>query len=612
MPKIRLQVIKFSTKRCGEEPNTISTKHLLKVLFAILIGLWVATGPLASAQTQSSEDTSTRPMPTQMPHHMGMNATDVIGDGNVSWRMPPMDAPMPPLPGIETAVPIVGPFLAMHDMDPSHFAEAVPSEIIEMKDGDIFNLSASLVRRTINDKTLLMYGYNGQYPGPLIKAEHGSTIIVNFTNNIELPTTVHWHGLRLDNRFDGVANVTQPAVEQGKSFTYELFFRDTGIYWYHPHMREDIQQDLGLYGNMLVTPPDPNYYGSVNHEEILILDDILMDEQGLIPWGYESPSHALMGRFGNVMLVNGATDYRLHVNRGEVVRFYLTNVANTRTFNIVFGNAPVKIVASDISKFEREEWVTSVVIAPAERYVVEVRFDQVGEIKLTNAIQAIDDFMGEFYDQILDLGTVIVSDRPVVKNLGKDFETLREHNDVIQDINMYRDAFNRPADRQLELTLRLTNLPLPIMRSLEFEAGLYSPPLEWNDAMPMMNWLSTGNQVEWILREPDTGHENMEIDWRFTVGDVVKIRIFNDPETLHPMNHPIHLHGQRYLVLSIDDVPNNNLVWKDTAIVPSGSTVDILADMTNPGKWMLHCHIAEHLQAGMMTMFTVSDTSSSQ
>jgi len=256
--------------------------------------------------------------------------------------------------------------------------------------------------------------------------------------------------------------------------------------------------------------------------------------------------------------------------------------------------------------------VTSVVIAPAERYVVEVRFDQVGEIKLTNAIQAIDDFMGEFYDQILDLGTVIVSDRPVVKNLGKDFEILREHNDVIENINLYRDAFNRPADRQLELTLRLTNLPLPIMRSLEFEAGLYSPPLEWNDAMPMMNWLSTADQVEWILREPDTGHENMEIDWRFTVGDVVKIRIFNDPETLHPMNHPIHLHGQRYLVLSIDDVPNNNLVWKDTAIVPSGSTVDILADMTNPGKWMLHCHIAEHLQAGMMTMFTVSDTSSSQ
>jgi FtsP/CotA-like multicopper oxidase with cupredoxin domain len=145
------------------------------------------------------------------------------------------------------------------------------------------------------------------------------------------------------------------------------------------------------------------------------------------------------------------------------------------------------------------------------------------------------------------------------------------------------------------------------MRALEFEAGLFSPPLEWNDAMPMMNWLSSTEQVQWILRDADTGRENMEIEWRFTVGDVVKIRIFNNPETIHPMNHPVHLHGQRYLVLSIDGVPNQNLVWKDTAIVPVGSVVDILADMDNPGTWMLHCHIAEHLEAGMMMSFSVNE-----
>ena len=548
-----------------------------------------------------------------MPEHMGhLMVTEVPGDGKVAWRMPPMDAPMPPLPGIEGAVPIVGPFLAMNDMDPSGFPEAKPGEIVEMRDGEILDLTASIVRRTINRQTLLMYGYNGQYPGPLIKAERGSTVIVNFTNEIEMPTTVHWHGLRLDNRFDGVPDVTQPPVRVGESFTYELFFRDTGIYWYHPHMREDIQQDLGLYGNMLVTPPEADYYGEVNREAVLILDDILMDDQGLIPWGDRAPSHALMGRFGNVLLINGATDYRLEIDKGEVVRFYLTNVANTRTFNMVFGGAPIKVVASDISKFEREEWVESVVIAPAERYVVEVRFDEAGEIELTNAIQAIDDFMGEFYHQIKSLGTVAVRDTPAAPDLAECFHTLRQYTDVVTDIDAYREAFDREVDRQLELSLRVTNLPLPIVRAMEFEAGLYAPPLEWNDAMPMMNWLSTAEQVEWILRDPDTGKENMDIDWRFTVGDVVKIRIFNDPETLHPMNHPIHLHGQRYLVLSIDGVPNDNLVWKDTAIVPVGSTVDILADMTNPGDWMLHCHIAEHLHAGMMTSFTVSDAAGNQ
>ena len=120
-------------------------------------------------------------------------------------------------------------------------------------------------------------------------------------------------------------------------------------------------------------------------------------------------------------------------------------------------------------------------------------------------------------------------------------------------------------------------------------------------------WLSSAEQIHWKLRDPDTGKENMDIEWSFEVGDVVKIRIYNDPETIHPMNHPFHVHGQRFLVIALDGVPNENLVWKDTAIVPVGTTMDILVDITNPGEWMAHCHIAEHLHAGMMTSFTVTE-----
>ena len=535
-------------------------------------------------------------------HHGG-------GSDPNAWRMPPHDFPMPPMPGLEDAVPIVGPFLP--GMDEDHldmFPEAKPAEIVDMKDGETMEMSASLVRRTINGKTFLMFGYNGQYPGPLIKAAKGSTVIVEFKNEIKMPTTVHWHGLRLDNRFDGVPDITQPAVKPGESFTYELFFRDTGIYWYHPHMREDVQQDLGLYGNMLVAPPEADYYNPVNREELLILDDILIDDIGLIPYGDRAVTHALMGRFGNVMLVNGVTDYQLSIARGEVVRFYLTNVANSRTFNVVFGGAKIKVIASDISKYEREVWVDSVVIAPAERYVVEVFFDEPGDLEITNSIQAIDEFRGEFKPRVDVLGRVTVSNEPVTQNLHESFFTLRENKDVQEDVDAYRKHFDKEVDHQLELILRIQDLPLPIVRAMQFESGLYAPPMEWNDAMPMMNWLSSAEQVHWILRDPDTGKENMDIHWEFKKGDVVKIRIFNDPKTIHPMNHPIHLHGQRFLVLSIDAVPNQNFVWKDTAIVPVSATMDILVDMSNPGEWMLHCHIAEHLHAGMMTSFTVSDT----
>ena len=515
-----------------------------------------------------------------------------------------MDANMPMLPGLEGAVPVVGPFMPGEGMAASMFPEARPSEVVSMADGDTLEISVSTVRRTIDGHEMIMFGYNGQYPGPLIQAPRDATLIIRVTNEIEMPTTIHWHGVRLDNRFDGVPGVSQAAIERGESFTYEVHVPDAGMYWYHPHVREDVQQDLGLFGNLLVTSPDPDYYGPAHREEVFVLDDILMDAQGALPWGDRAPTHALMGRFGNVMMVNGETDYRLDVQRGEVVRFFLTNVANSRTFNVTFGGARVKVVASDVGRFEREQWVGSVVIAPAERYVVDVRFDEPGEIAISNTIQAINHFRGEFYPHVDTLSLVTVADETAEASISSAFETLRSHDAVISDIDAFRPLFGRAPDYELETTVRILDLPQSIVLAMEADT-LYVPPMEWNDAMPMMNWLSTAEQVTWVLKDRRSGAENEDIDWRFAVGDVVKVRIFNTPDSFHPMNHPIHVHGQRFLVLSMDDVENENLVWKDTAIVPVGSTVDLLIEMSNPGEWMVHCHIAEHLHAGMMFSFTV-------
>ncbi|MDZ7715967.1 MAG: multicopper oxidase family protein [Balneolaceae bacterium] len=451
-----------------------------------------------------------------------------------------------------------------------------------------------------------MYGYNGQYPGPMMKVKTGATVHVTFNNEIEFPTTVHWHGLRLDNRFDGIPNVTQKPVKVGESFEYEVYFPDTGIYWYHPHVLEFIQQDLGLYGNMLVQPHREDYYSPVNHEQALILDDILIDEKGMLAYGKDAPTHALMGRFGNVMLVNGKTDYSLEVKKNDVIRFYVTNVANTRTFNMVFNGAKVKVVGSDVSKFEHEEFVQNVPIAVAERYIVEVHYEEPGSYAITNTIQAINHFRGEFYPKVDTLGMVHVSDEETDNSHVEEFNTLRENEDVKEDISQYEEYFDKPVDHRIDMTLSVDGLPLPIMQSMEIDT-MYVPHIEWNDSMPMMNWLSTGKQVKWILFDPETGNQNMDISWEFDKGDVVKLRVFNDPDSFHPMNHPFHIHGQRFLVLSIDGVPNSNLVWKDTATIPVGSTVDLLVDMSNPGDWMMHCHIAEHLESGMMFIFTVNE-----
>ena len=565
-----------------------------------LAGLFMVSAVLMAGST------SVRAQNHDMMDHSGHNMGMSMGDSLV-WQMPPMIMSMPMSADMMDDLPIVMPFLPGHGLDPAMYPEAKPSEIIDMADGDTLRMDASLVRRTLLGKDYVMMAYGGMYPGPLLRADRGAKVIVEFTNNIEMPTTVHWHGLRLDNAFDGVPGVTQPPVLTGETFTYELKFPDTGMYWYHPHMREDVQQDLGLYGNMLVDPVEEGFYGPVNREVPFIVDDILLDpNSGLTPYGESGPTHALMGRFGNVLLVNGTTDYKLAAKKGEVVRFYLTNVANTRTFNLVFGGAKIKIVASDVSKYEREQMVGSVVIAPAERYIVDVLFDKEGDFRITNTIQAVDHYRGVFVPEVQPLGMVKVSGESVQPNLASAFGDLRVNQDVIDDIDRFRPFLDKAPDHSVRLTVKVHDLPRWIVRMMEIDT-LYVPPMEWNDAMPMMNWLSSSEQVDWIIRDEATGKESMDINWQWKIGDMVKIRIFNDPKSFHPMHHPFHVHGQRYLITHMDGVPTNNLVWKDTAIVPVGATMDILVDVTNPGTWMAHCHIAEHLHSGMMLSFTVSE-----
>ena len=131
--------------------------------------------------------------------------------------------------------------------------------------------------------------------------------------------------------------------------------------------------------------------------------------------------------------------------------------------------------------------------------------------------------------------------------------------------------------------------------------------IEWEDDMVAVNRLTIPANMRWMLVDRDSGAANAAIDWRFTVGDRVKIRLVNEMDSDHPMHHPFHLHGAgRFLVLARDGAAEPNLVWKDTVLVRTGQTVDILFDVTEPGLWMAHCHIAEHMQSGMMFSFTVA------
>jgi FtsP/CotA-like multicopper oxidase with cupredoxin domain len=585
--------------------------------------------------------------------------------------------------------------------------EAHKSELVELADGDEFELEIVPVKKRIGDAVVRMLAYNGSVPGPTLKAPEGSTITVHVTNKGDLDATVHWHGLRLENRYDGTHD-TQAPIPVGETFTYLVHVPDPGAYWYHPHIREDYGQEMGLYGNILVTPSDPDCWPPANRELLLTLDDILIEDGQIAPFMESETTHVAMGRFGNVMLVAGEPDLSLEARRGEVVRFYFTNTANTRVFNVTLPGAQMKLVGADAGHYEREELVGEALLAPSERVVVDVFFGDPGELELQHRTP----------ERTYRLASIAIRDQPVEPSYADEFAQLRTSRDMV-DLRKHIEPFlAAPPDKTLafvaEMDLGMPEgvpvvyacpmhpevlseepgscakcgmkllaqaaeettyvcpmhpevtsnkpdrcpkcgmklLPANLVASGEGHGhehqghghhgheheghdghghhgghGSHSDHghhghhdqhdepehahgsaqgIEWEDDMVEVNRVTTPANMRWKLVDRETGAENAQVDWTFRVGDQVKLRLVNEMDSDHPMPHPFHVHGAgRFLILARDEVVEPNLVWKDTVLVRTGETVDILLEVTNPGRWMAHCHIAEHHESGMMFSFNV-------
>jgi FtsP/CotA-like multicopper oxidase with cupredoxin domain len=530
----------------------------------------------------------------------------------------------------------------------------LPTETVDLSDGAAFDLRITPVTKQIGGATVRMLAYNGSIPGPTLRVRQGTEVVVNAANDADLETTVHWHGLRLDNRFDGTHH-TQDPIEPGGTFGYRVSFPDPGVYWYHPHIRQDYGQEMGLYGTIVVEPTDPDYWPPVNREITLTLDDILLTDGAVAPFSRGQTTHAAMGRFGDVLLVNGDPGLQLTAPSGEVVRFYLVNTANTRVFNVAIPGARMKLVGGDSGHYEHEQFVPSVVLAPSERVVVDVLFAEPGVLTLEHHTP----------DRVYPLAQITVTAEQVTFDLAEAFGTLRTNADMVAERRRITPMFQANPDKTVAFVAEMDMddpaadpgfpaiyvCPMhPAVTSTEparcpdcgmklLPTHLVGPThghdehqrraahvshaapanrhqhagqapaadgIEWEDDMVEMNRMSTPANMRWILLDRDTGERNQGIDWRFRVGDQVKIRLINELDSDHPMHHPFHVHGAgRFLILSRDDTVEPNLVWKDTVLVRRGETVDIGLDITNPGVWMAHCHIPEHHESGMMFTFRV-------
>jgi FtsP/CotA-like multicopper oxidase with cupredoxin domain len=577
-----------------------------------------------------------------------------------------------------------------HDFptETSGLPRAVAPSVIELADGDETTLHIAPVVKRIGDADVRMLAYNGSIPGPTLEVPEGATVTVHVTNEGDLEATVHWHGLRLENRFDGTHD-TQAPIPVGETFTYEVHVPDPGAYWYHPHIREDYGQEMGLYGNLHVVPRDPDYWPPVNRELFLTLDDVLIEDGAIAGFSASETTHVAMGRFGNVMLVAGEPDLELTAKRGEVVRFYLTNTANTRVFNVTLPEAHMKLVGGDSGRYEHETFVDEVLLSPSERAAVDVLFARPGDYALEHRTPA----------RSYRLASITVIDEPAEPALSERFAALRTNADLVAERErtarfldaapdktlafvaemdfetpesavytcpMHPDVVREEPGRCPECGMKLLPVEAPTsyvcpmhphvtsespercpecgmklvpahlvdasghaehagheMHAAHHEHHEHRPladegdgpaedhghphgGIEWEDDMVEVNRRTTAANMRWKLVDRDTGAANAAIDWKFRVGDQVKIRLVNEMDSDHPMPHPFHVHGAgRFLVLARDGVEEPNLVWKDTVLVRTGETVDILLDVTNPGRWMAHCHIAEHHESGMMLGFDV-------
>ena len=521
--------------------------------------------------------------------------------------------------------------------------EARTPGLVELADGERFDLRIAPVSKQLGDTTVRMLAYNGSIPGPTLRVREGSEIEVEIENQGDLEGTVHWHGLRLDNRYDGT-HETQPPIAVGERFTASVAFPDPGLYWYHPHIREDYGQELGLYGNVLVEPDDPDYWPPAHREVVLTLDDILLEGGKVAPFSRAETTHAAMGRFGNLLLVGGETNLTLPAQLGEVIRLYLTNTANTRVFKVALPGAQIKLVGGDSGRVEREELIDDVIVAPSERVIVDVLVGRAGELTLEHRTP------GRTYR----LAGIQVSDERAEPFIDERFTVLRTNADMVAVRKRIAPVLDAEPDKRLAFIAEMdiggegdgpTVFTCPMHPEVKSEEPGHCPEcgmkllpaelvaeeggahehevdanghegddhaaaggIEWEDDMVEVNRMTTPANMRWKLIDRDTDAENAAIDWRFAVGDQVKIRLLNEMAGDHPMHHPFHVHGAgRFLVLSRDGVDEPNLVWKDTVLVRAGETVDILLDVTNPGLWMAHCHIAEHHESGMMFSFEVTE-----
>lgn len=400
-------------------------------------------------------------------------------------------------------------------------------------------------------KLTKVWSYNHQVPGPEIHIKLGNTLRVKFTNNLPQETTIHWHGVRVPNAMDGVPGVTQEPVQPGESFVYEFTPKDAGTFWFHPHFQSSEQVERGLYGVLIV---DDQYSDQYSQDIVWVLDDWrLLNDYQIDP--RFNTAHDLMhdGRWGNLITVNSRINENVQVRPGERIRLRIINTSNGRIYAPYFEGLDAKIIAVDGLYTKKPLNANGFELAPGNRIDIDLKIPAKDK-----KYQIIDRFAA----QANILGAISTE--------GKIAETPDFKYPGNLNIPDWKNADQIPIDKDYRLNAKA--------------AG--------SMGMGMMGG------IEWTINDkafPD--YDPFELKYN----EFNKISFTNESYRLHPM----HLHGQFFKVLSRNGQSVDEPYFRDTVLIHSKEIVEIGLIPLDKGKWVQHCHILEHAEAGMLTITNV-------
>ena len=404
--------------------------------------------------------------------------------------------------------------------------------------------------------------YNGQTPGPALTARKGDELEVDFLNQLDQPTTIHWHGIRNLNEMDGVPDLTQAAVEPGERFTYRFPLKDAGSFWYHAHNRTYEQVARGLYGPLIVTEQAAK---DSDRDLLLMADDWRLDADYRLDdasfGSFHDWSHG--GRLGNWLTINGLSQPEVFVPSSGPVRLRLMNAANARVLSFQLADKqPMQIIALDgapCSPFE----VETLRLGPAQR------------------------------------ADVLIADSSVLSSLlevtgAPGFVAAR----FIQKTKTSPAPDSIPADPWYSFPDTSKARIVDIHMQGGAMGNLTSAVFEGEERS--LRDLAMNDQKFWAFNGQVGGYDHLLAD--LNRGDVTVLRVFNDTRWEHTM----HLHGHHFWVNSREFGTVERPVLRDTYLMAPGETAELVFVADNPGLWLFHCHMLEHHAGGMGGVIAIS------